>query len=314
MSERLRVEPYCATMRRAWDDHVTTSRAPHFMFLRDYMEYHADRFEDCSLMIFEGARLVAVLPASRHGDVVRSHGGLTFGGFVTDDAMTAHKMLATFETATAHFRRLGIRRLIYAPVPHIYHEIPAEEDVYALFRLGARLIQRDLSSTIARGRQPRPSKGRRSSAKRAANEEFSIERSLDFQAFMDIARTMLEARFGQSPTHTGEELARLATAFPESIRLFTASDGSTQLAGIVVYETRCVAHTQYIAASDEGRKRGALDAILAHLLTDVYASKRFFDFGISTERDGHYLNSGLVRNKESYGGRGITYDRYELEL
>ena len=53
---------------------------------------------------------------------------------------------------------------------------------------------------------------------------------------------------------------------------------------------------------------------MSGLIDDVYADKTYFDFGISTERDGAYLNLGLVRNKESYGARGVAYDRYEIAL
>jgi GNAT acetyltransferase-like protein len=314
MNVRWRAVAYEAARRNEWDAFVSTSRAPHFLFLRDYMDYHSDRFEDASLLLYDGTRLAALLPANREGDAVRSHGGITFGGFVTDDKMTAHGMMESFAATAELLRSEGIQRLVYAPVPHIYHEVPAEEDLYALFRYGARLSQRDLSSTIDFNRRPRMSKGRRATTKRAAVEGFTIEQSSAFAEFMELDAAMLEERYGVSPTHTGDELTKLAARFPTSIRLFVASDGADQLAGVVIYETSRVAHAQYIAASEEGRNRGATDAVLAYLLDDVYGGKRYFDFGISTERNGAHLNAGLVRNKESFGARGVAYDRYELDL
>jgi hypothetical protein len=314
MTETLRVVSYDATMKDVWDAFVSTSRVPHFLFLRDYMDYHADRFRDASILVFDGDRLIALLPANRDGDVIRSHGGLTFGGFVTGGSMTAHAMLELFSTTIRHYRDAGVAGLVYAPVPAIYHVVPAEEDLYALFRLGARLVRRDLSSTIDLARRPRPSKGRRASIKRATRSGLRVERSVDFHAFMDLEAALLAERYGVAPTHTGDELDRLARRFPDSIKLFVALADDDLLAGVVVYETEHVAHTQYIAASDEGRTRGAVDAVVSHLLDDVYTAKRFFDFGISTERDGMVLNAGLVRNKESYGASGVVYDRYELSL
>ena len=314
MTENWRAEPYDSTKKGEWDSFVASSRAPHFLFLRDYMDYHADRFEDASLLLYDGSRLGALLPANRDGDIVRSHGGLTFGGLVTDDSMTAHRMLTAFDAALDQQRETGAHTLVYAPVPHIYHVVPAEEDLYALFRFGARLVRRDLSSTIDQSRRPRPSKGRRATSKRAAGEGLTIERNLEFEKFMALETALLETRYGIRPTHTAEEIEMLAQRFPESIKLFAASDGSEQLAGVIVYETERVAHAQYIAASEEGRRRGAVDAVIAYLLDQVYAAKAYFDFGISTENDGTYLNPGLVRNKESYGARGVTYDRYELAL
>jgi hypothetical protein len=314
MSKVWRATPYDAGRKEEWDRLVETSRAPHFLFFRDYMEYHADRFEDASLLLYEGKRLTAVLPANRDGDVLRSHGGLTFGGFVTDRRMTSHGMLAAFDAVVTECRDNGISRLIYAPVPHIYHRVPAEEDLYALFRLRARLSRRDLSSTIDLSHRLPPTKGRRSSTKRAVTGAIRVERSNGFTQFVELQSAVLDERYGTAPTHTGTELEALAQRFPGFIKLYVAMESSELLAGVVVYETETVAHTQYIAASRKGRERGAVDAIVVELLERVYRNKRYFDFGISTELDGTYLNPGLVRNKESYGARGVAYDRYELDL
>ena len=314
MTDAWRIEQYTPTKKEEWNHLVSTSRAPHFLFYRDYMEYHADRVQDASVLLYEGRRLAAALPANRDGDVIRSHGGLTFGGFITDTRVTAHRMLAAVDTAMQFFRDEGFSRIVYAPVPHIYHAVPAEEDLYALFRRGARLVRRDLSSTIDLTRRVRTSKGRRSSRKRAMRDGLTVERSSDYHAFIDLLASVLEERYDVAPTHTGDELALLAAHFPDAISLYIARADEEFLAGVVIYETEMVVHTQYIAASEAGRRCGAVDAIVTSLLENIYAEKRYFDFGISTERGGMYLNEGLIRNKESYGARGVAYDRYELDL
>ena len=86
------------------------------------------------------------------------------------------------------------------------------------------------------------------------------------------------------------------------------------LGGIVMYVDDVVAHAQYISATLEGKRTGAQDAILNYLINDVYREKRYFDFGISTEDEGRYLNPGLQQNKESYGARAVTYDFYKLHI
>ena len=106
----------------------------------------------------------------------------------------------------------------------------------------------------------------------------------------------------------------LAGRFPHNIRLFTANDdGDTVLAGVVVYETANVAHLQYIAASPAGKKAGALDMLIMHLIENVYKEKQYIDFGISTENGGKVLNEGLISQKEGFGGRAIVYDTYEMQ-
>ncbi|MFL6231267.1 MAG: GNAT family N-acetyltransferase [Pyrinomonadaceae bacterium] len=311
----VRVFNYTAERKPAWDDFVARSKNGVFLFRRDYMEYHADRFTDFSLMFADEAdRLVAVMPASIKEDVVASHAGLTFGGIVTDTAMKAAHMLELFDALTAHLRHHGVRQVIYKAVPHIYHRLPAEEDLYALFRQGARLFRRDIATTIEMGERLHFSKGRKWSIKQARKAGLRVERSHDFRAFMAMEEALLASKYDVRPTHTGAELELLASRFPEEIKLFTAGNSGEMLAGIVVYEYGRVAHAQYISASDEGKRTGALDLILDHLINDYYAGTRYFDFGISTEEGGRYLNAGLIENKQSFGGRAVVHDFYEWDL
>ena len=144
----IRVEVYSPQHKQIWDDMIARSRNGVFLFFRDYMEYHIDRFPDASLLFCDKHDLLAVLPASRTGDQIVSHGGLTFGGVISQHTLGASAMLALFEAMANSLRGQGVRTLLYKPVPHIYHRMPAEEDLYALFRSGARLIRRDMSSTL----------------------------------------------------------------------------------------------------------------------------------------------------------------------
>jgi hypothetical protein len=307
------VVPYRPEHREAWDGFVQGAKNGHFLFERAYLEYHADRFEDASLMLFDRDRLAAVLPADRRDTTVGSHRGLTFGGLVTDERMTAERMLGCFAAVLGHLREEGITELIYKALPHIYHRVPAEEDLYALFRFGARLIRRDVSSTIRTGARPRPAKGRRWSLGRSRSNGIAVGPSDDFETFMAIEEELLLARYGKKPVHTAAEMRLLAGRFPENIRLFAAHRDGAMLAGVILYETAEVCHCQYIAANDEGKRLSALDAVLSFLIEEHCADRRYFDFGISTEQDGRYLNAGLIANKESYGARATVCDVYALD-
>ena len=79
------IASYTADQVKTWDDFVNRSKMPMFMFNRGFMDYHADRFQDASLMFYRDDELLAVLPASRHGDEIRSHGGLTYGGMISGE-------------------------------------------------------------------------------------------------------------------------------------------------------------------------------------------------------------------------------------
>jgi hypothetical protein len=297
-----------------WDAFVARSRSAHFLFQRAYMDYHADRFEDHSLLVDDGERLLAVLPANRAGDTLESHGGLTFGGLLTDGAMTTRRMLEVVDVTVAHLREAGFGAWLYKAVPHIYHRVPAEEDLYALFRAGARLVRRDVSSAIRLDARLPYSKGRRSALRSAARAGVQIAGSRDFAGFMDLQRAVLRARYDADPVHTGEELALLAGRFPEAISLHTATRAGRLLAGVVLYETAVVAHCQYIAVTDEGRDAHAFDVLADALIASREGRRRWWDFGTSIEPGAERLNEPLIRNKESYGARAIAYDHYLLEL
>jgi len=311
------VVPYDDSRRREWDEFVSRAKNGHFLFLRGYMDYHADRFPDASLMFYDDdTRLLALLPATARdeGQTLASHAGLTFGGVVSSDSMKVALMLELFDAMLTHLRAAGFTQLVYKAVPHIYHRGPAEEDLYALFRAGALLSRRDVSSAIDMSARLPFSKGRKYSIKLAERSGVEISESEDFDTFMAIEERVLAERHGVRPVHTAAELSTLARRFPENIKLYTAHRADRMLAGVVVYATDRVAHAQYISANDEGREVGATDLIISALLSDYYAAKKFFDFGISTERAGLYLNEGLAANKQGYGGRAIVYDFYELKI
>jgi hypothetical protein len=307
---------YDASQRETWDELARSARQRSFLFERAYMEYHADRFEDASLLLLRKGRAVALLPASRDGDRVVSHGGLTFGGLLSTPELTAVQAVEALETAAAHHAGAGARTLVVKPVPHIYHAVPAEEELYALARLGATLTRRDVSAALCPGAAPPYSQERRRAVKRAARASLTLDRSDRFADFVTLLEEILRDRHGAAPVHSAAELELLAGRFPEQIRLYAATrpDDDALLAGVVVYETETVAHCQYIGASDAGRETRAQDALFDHLIAEVYAGKRWFDFGTSMRPADGSLDEGLMRNKEGFGGRAVLYDRYELAL
>ena len=310
----LNIAPYSSGYKNVWNEFVNKSKNGVFLFFREYMDYHSDRFEDHSLLFFEDDKLVALLPANREGEELISHGGLTFGGMVADERMSADLMLCIFEQLTDYSKKKGFLRVIYKPVSHIYHRTPSEEDLYALFVRGARLVRRDLSTTIDLKNSLPYSKGRKWSINKARKAGLVVRPSADFESFMAIEEYVLSKYHGTKPVHSAAEIRMLAERFPQNIQLFGAFQNSRMIAGVIVYADGPVAHTQYISSTDEGREVGASDLVLDHLIREVYSDRTYFDFGISTEQGGHHLNSGLALYKENFGGRAIAYDWYELAL
>ncbi len=312
MENMIEIVRYKTQQKKEWDGFVNKSKNGLFLFCREYMDYHADRFIDHSLMFYAKGKLVAVLPASEKKSELVSHGGLTFGGILTDRSMKMITMCDIFNHLIIYLRERQFRRLIYKAIPHIYHSIPAEEDLYALFKHNAKLIRRDVSSTINFQVKTSYSKGRKWSINKAKKRGVQIIKSDDFETFMEIEKYVLQKYHNVNPVHTATEIKMLAEHFPDNIKLFSAVEKDKMLAGVIIYESPEVAHAQYIASTDEGKQDGAADLILDYLISEYYTDKKYFDFGISTENNGRYLNKGLISNKEGFGARSTVFDFYEL--
>lgn len=308
-----KVRPYQASDADAWDIAVRRSRNGNFLHRRAYMDYHAHRFADCSLVVERSGEIVAVLPADRRDNAVTSHGGLTYAGLIATHDLRADSTLAVFDLIREHYRQAGVERLVYKPVPHIFHAYPAEEDLYALQRVGARLKRRDISSVVPLRQGAGFSDARQRAIRRARREGVELAVGNDLDAYHGLLRDVL-LRHDATPVHSAAELKLLASRFPAQIVLHEARREGELLAGVLVYDFGHTVHTQYIAASDEGRRVGALSLLLGELVGGVYADRTYFSFGISTEQGGAVLNSGLIAQKESFGARGVVHDFYEWAL
>ena len=307
------VRPYAASDAPAWDALVASSRNGNLLHRRGYMDYHADRFVDASLLVERGGEVLAVFPASVHGDCVSSHAGLTYAGLLSSMALRAGGTLQVFEQIAAHYRARDVREILYKPVPHVFHAYPAEEDLYALHRLGAQLFRRDLSSVIALREPFAFSAERRRSLVKARKAGVQIQTGTQLEAFHALLTQVLQ-RHGVAPTHRLDELQLLHSRFPQQIVLHEArAEGQLVAAALVLDFGRSV-HTQYLAVSERGRQLDALSLLLAELITAVYAQRHYFSFGISTEQGGQVLNDGLVEQKERFGARAVVQDFYRWTL
>jgi len=312
--------PYDSSAAQAWDELVTEAPMATFMHSRRFIAYHGDRFEDASLMFRDRKGLAGVLPAAldpADRQRVISHTGATYGGVVHNGALNGHRMLEAMEAARSAYSALGLRSLTYKAVPWIYHRVPSDEDLYALFRLGAARNRVDLSCAIdlEADRQP-PTKRRRRGRRRALNRGLELSEAPDLvPEYWRLLEQNLISRHGVKPTHTLEEILRIRDLFPEDVRFIMGTLDGEVVAGTVLFLSPRVAHVQYNATNDAGRETGAMDGVHAHSIEEASrAGRRFFDFGISTEAAGRQLNEGLYRFKAEFGGGGVAYEFYELPL
>lgn len=312
---------YSKEQREEWNGFVAASKNGTFLFDRGFMDYHADRFVDASLVFRDGrGRVCGLLPANYDAasQVVLSHGGLTYGGLVLGSRAVQSSVGEMLALAAGFYRlQCNALQLVYKPVPGIYHSYPAEEDLYALHSMGAVLKWRAVSSAMPPAAHLPFRKGRKACVAKARREGITVRRASDavsVRRFHALLTDCLLKRHGVAPVHSLDEMCLLMERFPCNISLYVAERGGEMYAGAWMFESHNVAHTQYLANSDAGRRIGAEDILLAYLIDEAFVSRRYFDFGISTENNGTYLNENLISLKEGFGARSVCYDTYVLDL
>src|SRR5690606_10487106 len=100
-----KIQKYQPTDISLWNNFVAQSKNGTFLFRRDFMDYHQDRFQDYSLLIFEDNKLVAVFPANKVGNTIYSHQGLTYGGLVLPENVKLNEVLGILEILLEHFKK-----------------------------------------------------------------------------------------------------------------------------------------------------------------------------------------------------------------
>ncbi len=297
-----------------WNVFIGLAKNGTFLFHRDFMEYHNDRFRDYSLIVLDNEKWVAVLPANVVRNEVFSHQGLTYGGLVYNEKLKLASVIEIFKSILSFLNDNKIELLQLKLIPSIYHQKPAEELNYALFLAEAKLVRRDSLAVIDLSKPYTISKTRKECIRRGIKNNLVIKEELNFKLFWeDVLQPNLDRKHQAKPVHSIAEIEMLQQKFPNNIRHFNVYQDDKIVAGTTIFISENVAHPQYVSGMNNKNELGSLDFLYHHLVTSVFKNKRFFDFGISNEEQGKKLNEGLVFWKESFGASTIVQDFYEVE-
>ncbi|MBA4317217.1 MAG: GNAT family N-acetyltransferase [Flavobacterium sp.] len=297
-----------------WNVFIAKAKNATFLFHRDFMEYHNDRFRDYSLIVLDGEKWLAVLPANSVGNEVFSHQGLTYGGLVYNEKIKLASIIGIFKSILLFLDDNKMEKLQLKLIPSIYHQKPAEELNYALFLAEAQLIRRDSMAVLDLSKPYTISKTRKECIRRGKRNNLIIKEELNFKLFWEeVLEPNLDRKHQAKPVHTLAEIEMLQRKFPNNIRHFNVYQDDKIVAGTTIFISENVAHPQYVSGMGNKNELGSLDFLYHHLITSVFKEKRFFDFGISNEEQGKKLNEGLVFWKESFGASIIVHDFYEVK-
>ena len=322
----IRIIRYTAKMKTEWDTFCKNSINGVFLFYRDYMDYHSDRFQDHSLLFYKGKKLIALLPCNekteKHDNsaemtkILSSHDGLTFGSFIMGTHTHQSDMMDCVDALKEYCKAEEISEVRFKPVPLLLQSTPAEQDVFALIYHGAKLLKSE-PSIITEINGYVPNYGEKWSCRCATQSKLSFKCGVedsDWKQYHQLLSYVLDKYHQTTPVHSLSELLLLRNRFPENIRLFGVFDESAMVAGTVVYLYNDTVHTQYMAANEEGREKRALHFCIQKLVEYYKKDKDWLDFGTSMLNRGTELDKGLIMFKEGFKGNTVLYNKWSLMI
>ncbi len=309
------IRKYQSSDYSLWNEFVANAKNATFLFHRDFMEYHQDRFEDFSLLIFDEKNLLkAIFPANREGENLHSHQGLTYGGLVLQQKSKFQEVIGMMKTILQFLQNQHIISLQLKQLPTIYCDFPSDEMEYLSFILNAKLVRRDSLSVLDLKTDYNFSKDRKQAINRGVKSELIVKEENIFAAFWnEILIPNLVQKHNTHPVHNLNEITYLKSKFPSNIRQFNVYLGDELVAGTTIFESEFVAHSQYISGNSNKNELGSLDFLHNTLISYTFKDKKYFDFGISNENQGKNINEGLLYWKESFGASTIVQNFYEIE-
>lgn len=312
--EDYKIVKYSSLNYDEWNAFVFKAKNATFLFHRDFMEYHQDRFDDFSLMVYYKEKLVALLPANISNHEVYSHQGLTYGSFIVNEEIKLLEVFGAFKKMLQYLYLNKIKKVNIKMIPSFYNSQLSDELEYILFKANATLVKRDALMVIDYKNQIPFQKKRREGINKAKRHNLTIQVNNDFESFWkDILQPNLVNRYNVFPVHTIEEIKFLANKFPENIKQINVYKENRLVAGTTLFITKTTLHPQYVSANKEKNKLGSLDFLYNYLINEFPEKRMYFDFNTSSENNGDVLNSGLVFWKESCGARTFVSNNYELE-
>lgn len=306
---------YDDTLKVVWDKFIEESYVSSFLLKRDFIEYHKHLYDECSIIVKNDNELVLIIPACKIGATFSSFHFLTYGGFILPNKIYDFSFLEkAFIMAENYIKEvLKLEQILIKRIPWFYHKNPNEDDLFLFLKLKYRLFYKDISSVMKVDYDLLPSK-KSYNHRKAKRDGLLMQLSNTSRGVLEIMNHNLD-KYGKIAVHSFDQLDYLKDKFSNEIIFLEVLDNSRKIlyGGCVLFIVNKVVHIQYLSSSELGRKRRVIDFIIGELLS-MYPEYEYIDYGISTERQGSYLNDSLFNAKRELGFGSACYDVYEKHL
>lgn len=323
MANDMRVTPYTPDKKEEWDEFVLRSNNGTMFHMQRFFDYHEPgKFEFDHLMIYNGAKLYAVLPGAVRGDAFESPIGASYGSIVHDE-MKFKYALDVVDALVEWGRERGLKRFELTNAPLIYDGIPNQNIDFALLWRGAAYTLHYISSAVPldpnRETIPRFQKStRRNVRKHLHDPDVRVEMNEAYDEFYPI---LLEnkSKHDVKPTHSLEDLYRLRELMPERLKLIMVYYKNEPVAGSLLFlPNDRVALCFYNMLRYEYDHLKPIYRVMYEVVE--WATKngyRHVDIGVSqdTKADNPMTPSmNLIDFKEKFDARTVMRNTLTLEL
>ena len=308
----MQVIKYNIEHKAQWDAFVQQSDNFSFLFYRDYMAYHSDRFIDLSLMLFEKDKLKCLLPGNSTNGIFYSHQGLTFGTMIHEPHFTYEKASLYLAHFMSFLKEEGLKQMLVKSQPFFYTSSLNHIQDYLFNHRQLQQQKLEIGAFIQSENHAFP---KSSIEKRKLRlSDFYVDEDNPLDEFWDVLEQNLKQQHGSKPVHTLKEIKKLTKLFPDNIKLFVIRHVDTNHidAGTLLFDNGSVVKMQYIATSDNGRTNRAIHAMYYLFISQYKKTKKYIDMGTCmTDED---VNTSLLYLKQRFGAEVYCTQRFTLAI
>lgn len=298
-----------------WNAFVSSAQNATFLFHRDFMEYHADRFQDYSLLVFEEEKLVSIIPANTTEDKVYSHNGLTYGGFVLNQTVAENDFEKIYAAVVDFLKKADKKQLVIKEMLPFYSQNNTIDFRDFFNKNRVKITDRKMNLAINFKSDYTISKSKKKHYRRLQSAGLVVKKEARFEVFWTKVLTpLLAEKYHTKPLHSLSEITFLQHKFPHNIEQYNLYQGEEILAGITIFKTQKAVKSQYGATTENGKKHRALDYLFIHLIEEFSKSFDYFDMGTVDDNSELGYNEGLLNQKKELGCELYYQNIYQIAL
>ena len=310
---------YENSLKEDWDNFVASSDNGTIFHKREFLTYHVGRnFSDHSLLFFQKNKLISVFSGAevfKDKLVLHSHPGASYGGFVFKNYSfnLVEDVILSFEQ---YLRNTDIQETFIVQPPSIYGTKYDETIEYSLKWNNYSTDEIYISSAIDLTGNPFSRIHRRKKRYYGKELEKGLELKWnnDFDGFYPILLKNKE-KHGVKPTHSLDELKKIAQLFPEKIKLLMLYKDGKPIGGTLnfVANEKVVIIFYNMINYEFSNKNPAIHLICETMNWANKNNYKWLDFGVSQlplKENPFTPHKSLIQFKEQFGATGFLRRAY----